>query len=616
MGVHNVRALESTKDRADYMHRLMQDVQALEYMLDEVMFETTPLRIGAEQEVFLIDGDFLPVPRAIELLSKVADDHFTTEIAKYNLEINLDPVELGKDCLSEVRRELDAHIRKAQHTAVEMGGRILLTGILPTLTQAHTRSEYLTPVERYGILNKAARNARGSDFQIHIQGLDEVTISHDSVLLEACNTSFQVHLQTTPTEFVSMMNWANAISAPVLAACVNSPLLFGKELWHETRLALFTQSVDVRASSNLLNDSQARVSFDNAWHTGSVSDIFKDQIARFKAILTADLGINSLDLLEDGQIPKLKAMCLHNGTVYRWNRPCFGVGGGKPHLRIECRYIPSGPTVADEVANLAFWVGVMKGRPARMERIHEQMDFQDVKTNFLAAARYGLAAPIFWDGKVWSARDLVVEVMLPMAKEGLARVGVDQQDADFYLEIIKKRIASHNGAEWMLKSYRNLLKTKTRHEATQLLTAQLFANQQQGLPVADWQIMDASDLEISLRLRRVKHVMKTDIFSLDEDDPLEMAAQIMNWKHIHHLPITRGDRELIGMISATDLIPISQVPEKMAEPIKNHMRRVLVSVSEDLSLDEARELMGKFAIRSLPVVLDGKLIGIITSNDL
>jgi hypothetical protein len=228
MGVHNVRALEGPEDRAEFLHRLMQDVRALEYMLDQGLVETAPLRIGAEQELFLVDGEYMPDPRAQELLAKLEDVHFTTEIGKFNLEINLDPVELGKNCLGKVREDLEAHIRKAQQAASELGSKLILTGILPTLTQAHTRSEYLTPVERYGILNKAARNARGSDFQIHIQGLDEVTISHDSVLLEACNTSFQIHLQTTPAEFVSMLNWANAISAPVLAVSVNSPCFSAK----------------------------------------------------------------------------------------------------------------------------------------------------------------------------------------------------------------------------------------------------------------------------------------------------------------------------------------------------------------------------------------------------
>jgi CBS domain-containing protein len=583
-------------------------------MLEEGLFETSPMRIGAEQELFLVNSEFLPDPRALELLSKLEDAHFTTEIGKYNLEINLDPVEVGADCLRKVRQYLDTHMANVHAVAAEMGSKIVLTGILPTLKQAHTRPEYLTPVERYSILNKAAKKARGSDFQIHIQGLDELTISHDSVLLEACNTSFQIHLQTTPQAFVSSLNWANAISGPILAACVNSPLLFGMELWQETRLALFTQSVDVRASSHLLNDSQARVSFDNTWHTGSVVDVFKDQIARFKAILTADLGMNSLDLLEEGQIPKLTAMCLHNGTVYKWNRPCFGVGGGKPHLRIECRYIPSGPTVVDEVANLAFWIGVMNGMPATMENIQEQMDFKDVKTNFLAAARYGLNAAMLWQHKVWTARELVSAVMLPMAREGLARVGVDTVDADFYLSVIQRRVEVQNGAEWITKTYRNLLTTTKRHHATEMLTALMYQNQEKGLPVADWGT--PSRIDPMVGFHRVRHVMNTDIFSLDEYDPMVMAAQIMTWKNIHHLPIVRGDRELVGIISSTDLQGIDLTPEKMGQPVRHFMKRILVTIAEDKLLDEARSVMKEFGIHALPVVEDGKLIGIITSHDL
>ncbi|MCH6200453.1 CBS domain-containing protein [Aquiflexum sp. LQ15W] len=616
MGSKNVRKLKGKKQRAIYLHHLVRDIEALELMIQRDMFEKSPIRIGAEQEFCIVDSEFLPHSKSLQVLEEINDRHFTTEIGNYNLEINSDPIPLGRDCFSVLHRDLDDLMGKAKSAAQKFGSRIIITGILPTIASKHTTLESMTAVDRYFVLNEAAKEYRGQDFSIHIKGVDEVTMLHDSVMLEGCNTSFQMHLQLDPEEFVEMFNWSQAITGPVLAACSNSPLLFGKELWSETRIALFTQSVDVRTNSFFLNENQPRVSFESKWQTGTISDVFKDNIARFRSILTADFESDSVDLVEKGEIPLLKALCLHNGTVYRWNRACFGVGDGKPHLRIECRYLPSGPTVIDQIANMAFWVGLMKGRPEKYKELHLMMDFKEVKSNFLAAARYGMAVQFHWEGKLYSAQKLLSEVFLPIARDGLTKVGISEGDIEKYLSVIQNRINTHNGSEWITKSYRNLLITKKPDAAVQVLTANLYLNQESKKPVSEWEVLPPEAMSQFNITKKVHHVMSTDIFSVEEKDSIELVAHMMKWKNIHHMPVIKGDKELLGILSWVDVQLLFENGNATQATVKSLMKTELITIGQDSTVDEAKELMDRHKIHALPVVRENKLIGILTSNDL
>ena len=587
----------------------------MEDMFEQGLIEKTPIRIGAEQEFFIVTNEFLPNHNAVELLKEINDPHFTTEIGNFNLEINLDPLELKAGCFSQMHQQLSTFLEKAKTAANKQDSKIILTGILPTLTQKHITLDNMTPVQRYYVLNEVTKELRAQDFNIHIRGTDELTIQHDSVMLEGCNTSFQMHLQIDPDEFIPSYNWSQAIAGPILAACCNSPLLFGKELWSETRIALFTQSVDIRASSYLLNEAQPRVSFDNGWQMGSVVDIYKDSVARFRSLVTSELLEDSSEIMRQGGIPSLRALNLHNGTVYKWNRACYGVGGGKPHLRIENRYIPAGPTLIDQIANMAFWVGVMRGRTEKFDKIHESMDFKDAKSNFYHAARYGMGAQFMWGGKQVSSQKLILEVFLPIAYEGLRKSGVSEHDINAYLPLIEKRVHSHSGSQWMVQSYRNLLTTKKRNEALQVLVANVFLNQEKDIPVADWQVLESSATTTFNIKKKVHHVMNTDIFSVEEKDSLELVMSIMKWKNIHHMPVIKGDKELVGILSWKDLIPYLDSKEIKSIAVQKLMKTNLITISSDKNVDEAKELMKLHNFNSLPVVKENKLIGIVTSKD-
>lgn len=615
MGNLNVSKLKTKKDRANYIHHILNDIKALDLMIERGLFEEGILRIGAEQEFCLVNENFLPESKSIEVLEAIDDAHFTTEIGNYNLEINLDVLELKNDCFSKLHNHLDDLLEKAKKTAAKKGIKLVLTGILPSLSVNNVDEQNMTNIERYSLLNEAIKNHRKQSFNIHIKGVDELNLLHDSVMLEGCNTSFQMHLQLNPKDFVDNYNWAQAISGPILSICTNSPVLFGKELWSETRIALFTQSIDTRANSYLLNEKQSRVSFGNNWQTGSVSDIFKNNISRFRSFITTDFTKDSVDMINNNETPKLSALRLHNGTVYPWNRVCFGVLKGKPSLRIENRYIPSGPTTTDEIANMMFWVGVMLGKPKKFKNIHTLWDFKDIKANFFNAARYGMATQFYWNGELVRSQDLLLNELLPMAFKGLYSVGISPKDAEKYLKVIKDRVEGVNGSEWIIRNYRGLQKKHRPFEAMQILTANLYKKQELGHPVSTWGKLHESN-ELPLKQKRlVKHIMSSDIFSVSKKDSIELVLNIMNWKNIHHMPVINSNRELLGLISWTDVNAFFETSKRKNVGVHKIMKTDIITIDEYATLEEAKKIMKTHAIGSLPVVNQNKLVGLITHND-
>ena len=616
MGMLKVTRLTDPKEKAGYIHQLIKDIKALDLMIQKGLIEKAPIRIGAEQEFCIVDDQFMPNGVALEVLKELNDDHFTTEIGNYNLEINLDPVELKGNCFSSIHNSLNELLNKAKQVTKKKKSKIVLTGILPTLTLNHMTIDNMTPIQRYYVLNEAMVESRKQEFDIKIKGVDELNFLHDSVMLEGCNTSFQMHLQINPDEFIEMYNWAQAISGPILAACTNSPVLFGKELWSETRISLFTQSVDTRANSFLLNEKQARVSFGSKWEEGSVSNIFKKNVSRFRSLVTSEYIKDSVEMLENGEIPKLMALNLHNGTVYRWNRVCYGVGEGKPHLRIENRYIPSGPSVVDEIANMVFWVGVMVGKSKKYKNIHKMMDFRDVKSNFFNAARYGMTTQFYWDGELISSHNLILNELLPMAFAGLLKAGVSELEAQHYLGIIENRVKSNNGSQWMIKSYRNLLKSNKPFEASQILTANIYKKQIKDEPVSSWSTTHQNNQVLTDDQKTVRHKMSKDTFTVDVKDSLELVINIMQWRNIHHVPVINKNKKLIGLLTWRDIKGFLNDKDMITTSVKSMMIKDVITISEDKSLNEAKEIMKRNNIHGIPVVKKGKLVGIITSNDI
>ncbi len=386
MGEEKVKLADSSEEVQQFMKYVLKDLRALNKMLEEDWFETEPIRIGAEQELCLVDRHAKAWPKAMDILEELDDEKvFTSEFAKFNLEINLEPLRFSGDCLSKMESDLLENVDKVRREAEREGGTTILTGILPTIRNADVELKNMTPLQRYEALCKAINAMRGEEYELRIQGMDEMLMKFNSPLLEACNTGFQVHLKVAPRDFVQKYNIAQAIAGPVLAASVGSPFLFGKRLWSETRIALFQQSIDTRTVGGHLRESSSRVSFGNEWINESILEIFQEDTARHRVLLSSEEHEDVKQLLDSGIPPQLKALQVHNGTIYRWNRPCYGVANGKAHLRIENRAFPSGPTVADEIANAAFWLGLLNKMDDYYPAISEVMDFKNARHNFIAA---------------------------------------------------------------------------------------------------------------------------------------------------------------------------------------------------------------------------------------
>jgi len=625
MGEHDVDQQFDEKTSQAFMKALLEDLRALEYMIATGGFETGVARIGAEQEMFLVDRNMRPAPISLEVLDHAKDSRLTTEIARFNLEANLTPLSLTGRCFQQMEKELNELLSLVRKSAETFGADVLLSGILPTLQKSDLTLENLAPIPRYSQLNEGVMRLRGGPFSIHIKGLDELQISHDNVMMESCNTSFQVHFQTSPAEFASHYNMAQAITAPVLAAAVNSPLLFGHRLWQETRVALFQHSIDSRSRTQLARGQPTRVSFGDRWLKHSVVELFHDQISRFRPIMITQPDEDPFQLLARGETPLLSALRMHNSTVWRWNRACYGVVDGIAHLRIENRALPSGPTVQDEIANAAFFVGLMIALPPAYGEIGKRLSFDNAKENFFTAARHGLNARLKWlDGKSISATSLILNELLPLARAGLKDARVDSSDFDKYFGVLEERVRSgQTGAQWMLDSLVSV-KRHMGHEPndmrTRILTSVILARQKENKPVHEWKLAEAGDLaDWGQSYQTVGQFMSTDLFTLRPTDLVDLAASLMDWRHIRHVPVEDEKGHLVGLVTHRGLLRRlsrgSIQPDGTSMTVREIMKPNPTTVTSSTATLEAIEIMRRSGIGCLPVVDDNRLVGIVTSYD-
>lgn len=621
MGEHQISERNDDANMRSFVKALLEDVRALELMIERGIIESGVSRIGAEQELFLIDEGYRPTRAALEILERLGDPQFTTELGLFNLEANLAPLKLGGDCLSRMERELETSVQRVREAASELNTRVVMCGILPTLAKAHLGLDHMTPNPRYHQLNETMVNLRGGEFNTLIKGVDELQASHDNVMLEACNTSFQIHFQVDAQDFPRLYNLAQAVTAPVLAAGVNSPVLLQHRLWQETRVALFQQSLDARSEINVKRGSRQRVSFGDKWVEHSVLEIFREDIARFRALIAVDTGESPLDMLERGEIPKLTALCLHNGTVYRWNRPCYGVKDGVAHLRIENRVLPAGPSIVDEVANAAFFFGLMCALDGEYGDVTKVIDFDDAKANFLAAARYGLHARFRWiNGKPAAADELIVGHLLPLARQGLADRGIGSTDIDRYLGLIEERVqADRTGSQWALDSLAGMANRGSLDERYRTLTAAMVENQLTGRPVHEWEpahlTVEQTDRE---SYRTIGQFMTTDLFTVQPEDIVDLAASLMEWEHVRHVPVEDTEGRLVGLVSHRVLLRmLARGARGDLKPVavREIMRADPVTASPSTTTVQAIDLMREHQVGCLPVVQDGELVGIVTEHD-
>ncbi|HEX8343813.1 MAG TPA: glutamate--cysteine ligase, partial [Actinoplanes sp.] len=347
------------EDRARYRQKIRRSLDVFASMLREARFEFERPLTGMEIELNLVDERADPAMRNAEVLAAIADPDFQTELGQFNVEINVAPQRLAGQGTAVLEQAVRASLNDAEERARTVGAHMAMIGILPTLRREHLTMESLSANPRYALLNEQIFAARGEDLDIRIDGIDRLAVTTDTIAPEAACTSTQFHLQVSPEQFAAYWNAAQVIAGVQVALGANSPLLFGRELWRETRIPLFEQATDTRSEEIRAQGVRPRVWFGERWIT-SVFDLFEENVRYFPALLPICDGDDPTEILERGDTPELSELRLHNGTVYRWNRPIYAVVRGRPHLRVENRVLPAGPTVVDTVANGAFYFGLVR----------------------------------------------------------------------------------------------------------------------------------------------------------------------------------------------------------------------------------------------------------------
>ncbi|MDD7811506.1 glutamate--cysteine ligase [Mycobacterium sp. CSUR Q5927] len=489
MGDEVKRTDYSRTQRQLYRRKIQQCLDVFETMLAQSSFDCDdqPLT-GMEIEANLVGGDYRPVMANSDVLAAIDDPAYQRELGAFNIEFNVPPRPLPGRLGLELEAEVRASLNAAEVKAHADGARIVMIGILPTLMPEHLTGDWMSESARYAALNDSIFAARGEDLAIDIDGPEPLSLQAATIAPESACTSMQLHLQVSPAQFADHWNAAQVLAGPQLALGANSPYFFGHRLWAETRVELFAQSTDTRPDELKNQGVRPRVWFGERWIT-SIFDLFEENVRYFPSLLPEVSEEDPAAELAQGRTPQLAELRLHNGTVYRWNRPVYDVVDGRPHLRVENRVLPSGPTVADMLANAVFYYGLLR-RMARDRRpLWTQMRFAVAHGNFRAAARHGLDARLYWPelGEV-SVPELTRRELLPMARQGLDEWGVAAEVSDRYLGIIESRVDSgRNGASWQVATVRALQSQgMSRPDALAEMLRRYCAHMHTNQPVHTW----------------------------------------------------------------------------------------------------------------------------------
>jgi len=450
----------SRADRTRHREKVRRCLDVFARMLREARFDTDDPMTGLEVELNLVDERGDPALRNAEALEAIADPDFQTELGQFNIEINVPPARLRDGGLTTFEDDLRRSLNDAETKSAAVGAHLVMIGILPTLDEGHMGLQSISSNPRYRLLSEQILDARGEDITIAVTGhgspVERLDTTADSILPEAACTSTQLHVQTAPDQFAAYWNASQAIAGIQLAVGANSPYLMGKQLWRETRIPLFEQATDTRSEELKAQGVRPRVWFGERWIT-SVFDLFEENVRFFPALLPITDEEDPLAVLEAGGTPELSELRLHNGTIYRWNRPVYDVTGSgddrSPHLRVENRVLAAGPTVADTMANAALYFGLVRSLAESERPLWSQMSFSAAEESFHVAAQHGIDAHVYWPGVGQvRATELVLRRLLPLAHEGLAAWGVETAVADRLLGIIEQRcLLGTNGAEWFVQ---------------------------------------------------------------------------------------------------------------------------------------------------------------------
>ena len=488
MGEEVTQTEFSRAHRQEYRRKVALSLDVFETMLAQSSFDFDRPLTGMEIECNLVDAGYQPAMTNADVLASIADPAYQTELGAYNIEFNVPPRPLPGRSALELETEVRASLNAAETKANADGSHIVMIGILPTLMPEHLTGPWMSESTRYQALNDSIFTARGEDIQIDIHGPERLNVQAATIAPESACTSMQLHLQVSPGDFAKNWNAAQVLAGPQLALGANSPYFYGHELWSETRIELFAQATDTRPDELKTQGVRPRVWFGERWIT-SIFDLFEENVRYFPSLLPELSDEDPVAELAAGRTPTLPELRLHNGTIYRWNRPVYDVVDGRPHLRVENRVLPAGPTVVDMLANSAFYYGMLRALADDERPVWTKMSFAAAEHNFTSAARHGMDARLYWPGVGEVTPDeLVLRELLPMAHEGLRRWGVAAEVRERFLGVIEGRAKTgRNGAAWQVATVhalddRGLDRPRALAEMLRLYCERMHSNE----PVHTW----------------------------------------------------------------------------------------------------------------------------------
>lgn len=485
-----------TFDDAEYAafgQRLEGNLRALRTILGRPGFGEGDLSLGAELEMAIVDANARPLGVNKEILALSTDPRLGLELDRFNLEYNLTPVLAHGHPFTRLQAEATEALEAANRLAAAFGGRVIPIGILPTLTETDLQIGALTDAPRYHALSERVRQLRHTPSVVRIRGQDAIQISCTEITLEGANTSFQVHYRVPPREFARSYNAAQLALPLAMAVSSNSPTFLGRRLWDETRIALFKQALDYRDFEATRWRPPARVSFGHGWVREGAWECFAESVGLFQPIFPIVDDEDSEGIARAGGVPRLSELRLHQGTIWRWNRPVYDPGFGG-HLRIEMRALPSGPTPVDMVASAAFLIGLTRALTDRVDEMLPRFPFAYAEYNFYRAAQQGLGATLLWPSNAATvaspfevSAEHAVLTALPLAAEGLHALGVAPEESERLLAIIRGRVESGTtAARWQQRLLDRLLASEQPGDALPLLVERYLAHAQSGLPAHEW----------------------------------------------------------------------------------------------------------------------------------
>ncbi len=477
-------------DHARYRAKVRRCLDTLEAMLDAGVFVEEEWRTGLEIELDLVDGDMRPFHGNTEVLERIADPLYQTELGRFTIELNVEPRRIDGRSLEQLESALRRSLNRARDRAGDAGAEMVMIGTLPTLPAPPAGRSWFTDRDRYRALDDAVMSSRREDITLRVDGHEPLSLTMDSIVAEAACTSTQFHLQVTPDKYAAYWNAAQLLAGPQLAMGANSPFLFGHHLQAETRIEVFLQSTDTRSPELRNQGVRPRVFFGDHWIT-SIFDLFEENVRYFPALLPVSSDEDPAAVLAAGGTPSLAELRLHNGTIYRWNRPVYDVQDGRPHLRVENRVLPAGPSIVDTLANAAFFYGMVVELVNDERPLWSRMSFDAARENFMAAARDGIAARLYWPGLgEVDADELVLRKLLPVAARGLERIGVEGATAGRFLDVIEARARlGRNGATWQVAAVAaHEARGGDRRDALHLMLRDYVRGMHSGDPVHTWPV--------------------------------------------------------------------------------------------------------------------------------